>query len=128
MPLMCKVREELQRMERIGVISRTEEPTDRCSRMVVVPKKNGGVCLCVDLIKLNKVVCREKYVLSLVEQSLGLLAGAKVFSKLDANTGFWQIPLTKETAKYTAFITPFGRFYFNRLPFGQLLSISRTEW
>ncbi|XP_027869193.1 uncharacterized protein K02A2.6-like [Xiphophorus couchianus] len=32
--------------------------------------------------------------------------------------GFWQIPLTEDTAKYTTFITPFGRYYFKRLPFG----------
>lgn len=41
-----------------------------------------------------------------------------MFSKVDANMGFWQVPLTKESAKYTTFITPFRRFHFNRLPFG----------
>ncbi|XP_033182278.1 uncharacterized protein LOC117152964 [Anabas testudineus] len=34
------------------------------------------------------------------------------------NKGFWQIPLDKDSAKLTTFITPFGRYYFNRLPFG----------
>lgn len=37
---------------------------------------------------------------------------------MDANRGFWQIPLAPESALYTPFITPFGRFHFNRLPFG----------
>lgn len=41
-----------------------------------------------------------------------------MFSKLDANMGFWQVPLTEESARYTTFITPFGQFNFNRLPFG----------
>ena len=45
------------------------------------------------------------------------LAGAQYFSKLDASSGFWQIPLHPENAKLTTFITPFGRF-FKRLPFG----------
>lgn len=53
-----------------------------------------------------------------VEEMLGKLAGARIFSKLDANMGFWQIPLTEDSAKYTTFITPFGRYYFKRLPFG----------
>ena len=39
-------------------------------------------------------------------------------SKLDANSGFWQIEMVPESSKLTTFITPFGRFKFNRLPFG----------
>ena len=39
------------------------------------------------------------------------------FSTLDANSGFWQTGLSPESAKLTTFITPFGRFCFNRLPF-----------
>lgn len=86
--------------------------------MVVVPKKTADPRICVDLTKLNESVCREKYILPSVEQTLCSLAGAVIFSNLDANMGFWQIPLAKESAKLTTFITPFGRFYFNRLPFG----------
>lgn len=41
-----------------------------------------------------------------------------MFSKLDANSGFWQIGLSPESAKLTTFLTSFGRFCFNRLPFG----------
>lgn len=42
-PLLNPVKEELQRMERLGVISKIQEPTDWCSGMVVVPKSNGKV-------------------------------------------------------------------------------------
>ena len=41
-----------------------------------------------------------------------------MFTKLDANSGFWQIPLSNNSALLTTFITPFGRFCFNRLSFG----------
>ena len=41
-----------------------------------------------------------------------------MFSKLDANAGFWQVKLSKESAHLTTFITPYGRYCFNRLPFG----------
>lgn len=117
-PLLGKVKEELERMEHLGVISRVDKPTDWCAGMVPVPKKNNTVSICVDLTKLNEAVCREKFILPSVEHTLGMLAGARIFSKLDANMGFWQVPLSEESAKFTTFITPFGRFYFNRLPFG----------
>ena len=39
-------------------------------------------------------------------------------SKLDANLGFYQIPLDPRSAKLTTFIKPFGRYYYNRLPSG----------
>ena len=118
LPLLPKVEAELQRMEALGVISKIEEPTEWCSPMVVVPKQNGTVRICVDLTKLNESVQRERLLLPSVEQTLAQISGAKYFSKLDANSGFWQIQLAHESSKLTTFITPFGRFAFNRLPFG----------
>lgn len=41
-----------------------------------------------------------------------------MFLKLDANSGFWQIKLFRESALLTSFIIPFGRICFNQLPFG----------
>ena len=117
-PLMDAVKQELNRMEQLGVIAPVQEPTPWCSGMVVVPKPNGQVRICVDLTQLNKSVCRERYLLPAVEQILSQLAGATVFSKLDANSGFWQIPLAPESTLLTTFITPFGRYCFHRLPFG----------
>ena len=117
-PLMAAVKEELERMQELGVIEKVTDPTDWCAGMVVVPKKNKKVRICVDLTKLNKSVKRERHPLPAVEQTFARLAGAKVFSKLDANSEFWQVSLSPESALLTTFITPFGRFCFNRLPFG----------
>lgn len=105
-------------MEQLGVIARVEQPTDWCAGMVVVPKPNGKVRICVDLTKLNRSVRRERHPLPSVDQVLAQLSGATVFSKLDANSGFWQVPLSPDSALLTTFITPFGRFCFHRLPFG----------
>ncbi|KAL5517029.1 hypothetical protein EMCRGX_G002494 [Ephydatia muelleri] len=117
-PLLLRVKAELERMVQLGVISPVEEPTEWCAGMVVAQKANGSVRICVDLSRLNESVCRERHPLPVVEQVLAQLTGAKVFSKLDANSGFWQIPLSPESALLTTFITPFGRFCFHRLPFG----------
>ena len=118
LPLLPKVKAELQRMERMRVISKIEEPTDWCAGMVVIPKPNGKIRICVDLTKLNESVQRSRHILPSVEETLAKLQNARIFTKLDSNSGFWKIPLSKDTAKLTTFITPFGRFHFNQLPFG----------
>ena len=106
------------RMEKMKVITRVNQPTDWCAGMVVVPKTNGRVRICIDLTRLNESVKRERHPLPAVDQTLAQLAGAKLFSKLDANSGFWQIQLAPSSSLLTTFITPFGRFCFRRLPFG----------
>ena len=102
----------------MGVISRVHAPTEWCAGIVVVPKQSGNIRICVDLTKLNQNVCRERHILPSVDYTLAQLSNATVFMKLNANLGFWQIRLAKESHHFTTFITPFGRFCFNRLPFG----------
>ena len=118
LPLREKVKEELEKMEAMGVISKVDQPTPWCAGMVVVPKRSGAVRICVDLKPLNESVLREVHPIPTVDDILGELSGATVFSKLDANSGFWQIPLAAESRLLTTFITPFGRYCFNKLPFG----------
>ena len=86
--------------------------------MVVVPKKTGEVRICVDLKPLNENVLRETHPIPKVDETLAQLTGATLFSKLDANSGFWQIPLARDSRLLTTFITPYGRYCFNKLPFG----------
>uniref|UniRef100_A0A5S6Q175 RNA-directed DNA polymerase n=1 Tax=Trichuris muris TaxID=70415 RepID=A0A5S6Q175_TRIMR len=113
------LRQHLDEMVRHNVIRPVSEPTEWCSGIVVVPKADGkSVRVCVDLTALNKSVRRSLFTLPTVEEQLALLTGAKVFSKLDANSGFWQIPLSRDSSLLTTFMTPFGRFCFQRLPFG----------
>ena len=61
---------------------------------------------------------REFHPSSSVDHTLAQLSGATLFRKLDANSGFWQTGLPRESAKFIFFsITGFGRFFFNRLQF-----------
>ena len=110
------------------VISKVDEPTEWGAGMVVVAKANGKVPICVDLTKLNESILREYHPLPRVDYSLAQLAGATIFSKLDANSGFWQIGLSPESAKLTIFIILFGRFCSAyRLESVQPLNTSRNE-
>lgn len=118
-PLLPKVEKELKRMLSLDIIEEVTAPTDWCAPMVPAPKRNKDeVRVCVDLKRLNKGVKRERYILPTLDDITPKLAGAKVFSTLDASSGFWQIPLDPSCQKLTTFITPMGRFCFKRLPFG----------
>ena len=86
--------------------------------MVVVPKSNGKVRICLDPLRLSEDIIREAYPLPSVDQILAQLSSSKVFTKLDCNSGFWQIALTKESSLLTTFITPSGKYCYNVLPFG----------
>ena len=112
-------------MESEDIIKPVTEPTDWCAPMVVVMKKKGNVTICVDLKGLNKNIKRERYMIPTVDDILPQLAGATKFSKLDAASGYWQLPLDEESALRTTFIAPNGRFFFRRLPFG--ISASASE-
>ena len=67
-------------------------------------------------MKLNESVYRERHQLPAVEQTFAQIAGAQFFAKLDANSGFWQILLSGESAFLTSFITPFGRYCLITFP------------
>lgn len=117
-PHIAQVKEELERMEALGVIKRVDEPTDWCHPIVVVPTSNNKVRLCLYLTKLSAQVGRQLRVMETVEDMLARTEGATVFTKLDANSGFWQVPLDEGSHHITTFITPFGRYCCLRAPFG----------
>ncbi|KAI9550030.1 hypothetical protein GHT06_007621 [Daphnia sinensis] len=88
------------------------------SPVVLVRKKSGEVRFCIDYRRLNSVTERDGYPLPRVEDVLGRLSGAKYFSSLDLESGFWQMAVAEEHREKTAFVTPDGLFEFLRLPFG----------
>jgi hypothetical protein len=77
---------ELKRMERLGVIERVEDYREWCAGMVVAPKTNGDVRICVDLTTLNRSVKRENKPLPRVDETLALLERSRMFSKMGANS------------------------------------------
>ncbi|UYV68125.1 K02A2.6-like, partial [Cordylochernes scorpioides] len=117
-PLMPKLKEQLDSMVAQEVIEPVDEPTEWCAPIVLAGKPNGKIRICVDLFRLNLSVERELHPLPVLEHELAQLNGAKIFSRVDANSGFWQIKLSEESQTLTTFITPFGRYKFKRLPFG----------
>lgn len=87
-PLLQKVKGELDRLEAMGIIEKVGTTTEWCSPTVVVPKPNGKVRNCGDFIQLNKAILRVNHPIPTTRQTLEKLASARVISKLDENSGF----------------------------------------
>ena len=117
-PIRDKLKAQLDKMEQMGVIVKVNEPTDWVHALVTTVKKDGSLRVCLDTRDLNKAIKREHFKLPSREEMMAQFSNAKVFSKLDAYSGFWQIKLDEESSKAVTFITPFSRYRFLRLPFG----------
>ena len=74
--------------------------------------------VCLDPRDLNKAIQREHYPMKTVEEVAAQLSDAKVFSVLDATSGFWHIKLDEASTQLLTFNTPFGRYQYLRMPFG----------
>ena len=94
----------------MGIITTVEKPTKWVNPVIVVRKPNGDVRICLDPVDLNKAVKREHYPLKMVEEVAASMSEAKVFSTLDATSGFYKIKLAEESTWLTTFNTLFGRF------------------
>lgn len=116
--LMDKVKQELDKMEKDKIIEKVDYPTAWVSPIVVARKPNNDIRLCLDTRELNKFVKREYFEIPTLDEFMAKMNGAQVFSKLDAFSGFWQIPLDNESADLCTFSTPWTRYRFLRLPFG----------
>jgi hypothetical protein len=117
-PLQSKVKEELDKLERDGVIKKVTQPTDFCAPLVPVKKKNNKIRICVDFKKLNQSLKRPHLMLPNLEDIAPKLSGATVFSTLDVSQGFFQVPLHPDSALLTTFMTPYGHYCFQRVPMG----------
>ena len=116
--LRKRVKKALIDMGNGGVIRKDDEPTVWVSSMVIVEKSNKTLRICLDPRNLNTAVKREHFQLPAIEEITSRMSGAKVFSKLDANHGYWQLKLDSESELLTTFNTPFGRYCYQRAPFG----------
>ena len=92
---------ELNDMEKRGVIRKVEEPTNWVNSIAIVEKPDGSLRLFFYPRHLNKAIKREHFQIPTIEDITTRTANAKWFTKLDANRGYWQIPLDEESQLLT---------------------------
>ena len=107
---------EVQRMLKAGVIA--PSTSEWASPVILVPKPDGSLRFCVDYRKLNSITVRDSYPMPRMDECIDSLGSATIFSTLDCNSGYWQLPVEERDQDKTTFTCHAGSFKFLRLPFG----------
>ena len=112
------VEKQIHQMLEQGVIEESCSPW--MAPAVFVPKKSGEIRLCIDYRELNKRTVKDAYPLPLVDEVQDRLSGCSVFSTLDLQCGYWQLPVNPADIQKTAFCPGpgMGLYQFKRMPFG----------
>ena len=116
--LRATVKIELDRLDETGVIIKVDEPTDWVNHMSVVKKRYGSVRICIDPRPLNIALKREHFKLPVLDDILPRLGNSTIFAVCDLQQGYLHCELDDESSLLTTFATPFGRYRWERLPFG----------
>ena len=85
---------------------------------VPVMKKNNTWRMCIDYTNLNNAYPKDEFTLPRIDQIIDSTAGSESLCFLDAYSGYNQIKMAVEDQEKTAFITPFGAFYYTAMTFG----------
>lgn len=98
-----------------NIIRHSDSPYS--SPILLVKKENGEQKMCIDYRKLNSVTIKDRYPLPRIDDQLDKLHNRKYYT-LDLRSGYYQISVTEDSRKFTAFVTSAGNYEFTRIPFG----------
>ena len=108
-----EIYEEIKEMNNTGIVCKPD-----LSPMVVVKKKDGSNCICVDYRKLNRITVTDPELLTTAKDLFQKFRQCQFFSKIDFSESYWQIPMPVEDVYKINFMTGNGYFEFLRKPFG----------
>jgi ribonuclease HI len=115
--VILKIKEEVEKQLKAGFLS-TVTYSDWVANIVPVPKKDGKVRMYVDYRDLNRASPKDNFPLPHIDTLVDNTATNVVFSFMDGFSGYNQIKMAEEDKSKTAFITHWGTFVYDVMPFG----------
>ncbi len=110
------MRRELLKLEKENIIVRSNSPW--ASPIVPIRKSDNSLRLCIDFRKLNAVTLPDPFYMPVLDEMTVMLTDSHCLSKLDLTRGFYQVRLAEQDREKTAFLSPFGKYHFLKMPFG----------
>ena len=120
---LSATKKEFSAMEKARIIQRSSSSWS--SPLHMVKRKDGGWRPCGDYRRLNNVTIPDMYPLPNIADFTSRISGSTIFSRLNLQKGYYQIPMTSEDIPKTAIVTPFGMLEFLQ---GTLGTRSRGRW
>ena len=115
--------EELEEVKRYlienlnkGFIEPSQAPF--AAPILFVCKADSRLHLCIDFRNLNQITRKDRYPLPLIDELLGRISRARIFTKLDIRQAFNRIRMSLESEELTTFRTCYGSYKCKVLPFG----------
>jgi hypothetical protein len=111
------IREEVRKLLDAGFIEEVHHPV-WLANLVIVPKANEKLQMCIDYTSLNKACPKDPYPLPRIDRIVDSTSGCDILSFLDAYSGFHQIQMYREDRKHTVFVTVDGLYCYVVMPYG----------
>jgi hypothetical protein len=110
------IREEVRKLLHAGFIEEVHHPV-WLANLVIVPKANRKLQMCIDYTNLNKACPKDPYPLPRIDQIVDSTSRCDLLSFLDAYSGFHQIQMSRQDREHTAFVTMDGLYCYVVMPY-----------
>ena len=117
--LQPKVEEELQRLEKVGIIEKVNVAPKGTTPIVPVVKPNGSIRNSGDFkLSVNRIIDPQQYPMPRIDELLQSMANGERYSKIDLSDAYLQVEVDDNWKQYLVITTHRGLYRYNRLPFG----------
>jgi hypothetical protein len=116
--LQDRINEVLGSLNEEGITNNHANPVGVASYIVLIPKPDGSLRICINFAKVNKILLVHHHPLPACADLLNQLARKKFFSKIDLRHGFFNFDMHENAKWLTSTIAPGHAITWNKIPQG----------